>query len=272
MYHGIYVGKKYTRLTVKAYSHVENHHSVWLCECECGNTKLVKGAHLTRGSTKSCGCLSKELATSQAIAAKVDRRKMAKKTYANVIEICTHPASTVTVCDRWQYGADGMTGWQAFFNDVGPKPNNHMLGVVEGAKELNKNTCMWVPKAKESFLTAVKRNNTRWDKQQNKPVQSDVEAWAKRKTKHSTKKQLTYEYILSLVTTTCPLLGVELQYASYTGATPTNYATIDKIDATKGYVEGNVHVVSHRANQIKNNATYSELATVAKNLQKIASK
>ena len=29
----------------------------WLCKCECGNEKTVAGSNLTRGDTKSCGCL-----------------------------------------------------------------------------------------------------------------------------------------------------------------------------------------------------------------------
>ena len=31
--------------------------SVWLCECECGNTTEVINIHLKNGNTKSCGCL-----------------------------------------------------------------------------------------------------------------------------------------------------------------------------------------------------------------------
>lgn len=34
----------------------------WICECECGNTKSINGSSLKKGSTKSCGCLNKELA------------------------------------------------------------------------------------------------------------------------------------------------------------------------------------------------------------------
>lgn len=33
----------------------------WLCECECGNKKIISGNNLKRGVTKSCGCLSKEI-------------------------------------------------------------------------------------------------------------------------------------------------------------------------------------------------------------------
>ena len=29
----------------------------WLCKYECGNEKTVEGTNLTRGNTKSCGCI-----------------------------------------------------------------------------------------------------------------------------------------------------------------------------------------------------------------------
>lgn len=34
----------------------------WNCLCDCGKTTLVVGSVLTRGDTKSCGCLAKKLA------------------------------------------------------------------------------------------------------------------------------------------------------------------------------------------------------------------
>ena len=36
------------------------HHSAWLCQCECGNTKVIDGVSLKAGRTRSCGCLHKE--------------------------------------------------------------------------------------------------------------------------------------------------------------------------------------------------------------------
>lgn len=31
----------------------------WLCQCKCGNKKLIKGKDLRSGRVKSCGCLQK---------------------------------------------------------------------------------------------------------------------------------------------------------------------------------------------------------------------
>ena len=35
----------------------------WLCDCECGQQAIIKGAFLRSGVTASCGCLQKELAS-----------------------------------------------------------------------------------------------------------------------------------------------------------------------------------------------------------------
>ena len=34
----------------------------WLCDCDCGNTNVVRSASLNNGATKSCGCLRNEAA------------------------------------------------------------------------------------------------------------------------------------------------------------------------------------------------------------------
>jgi hypothetical protein len=34
----------------------------WLCECDCGKTKIILGISLRKGLTKSCGCIGKKYA------------------------------------------------------------------------------------------------------------------------------------------------------------------------------------------------------------------
>ena len=36
-------------------------HPKWVCECECGVVKSVRGDHLKSGKTKSCGCIKREV-------------------------------------------------------------------------------------------------------------------------------------------------------------------------------------------------------------------
>lgn len=54
-------GQKFGRLTAVSHSGKNKHnHSLWLCKCDCGNTKIVELSSLTKNRTRSCGCLDKE--------------------------------------------------------------------------------------------------------------------------------------------------------------------------------------------------------------------
>lgn len=60
----------------------------------------------------------------------------------------------------------------------------------------------------------------------------------------------------------CPVLGIKLVYDNK--ARPRdNSPSVGRIDNTKGYIPGNVHVISMRANQLKSDATVEELLKVA---------
>ena len=53
--------KKFGRLTVLTRADSDSHgQAQWLCKCECGNMKIIKGVALRRGTSKSCGCLKSE--------------------------------------------------------------------------------------------------------------------------------------------------------------------------------------------------------------------
>ena len=51
-------GNIYGSLTVMKFSYRENHKSFYECQCNCGNTVVVRSDCLTTGNTKSCGCLN----------------------------------------------------------------------------------------------------------------------------------------------------------------------------------------------------------------------
>ena len=62
----------------------------------------------------------------------------------------------------------------------------------------------------------------------------------------------------------CPVLGLVLhRYPGKRGGGPSS-PTIDRIDPTKGYTKENVHVISKRANMLKNDATPEELVQICK--------
>ena len=61
----------------------------------------------------------------------------------------------------------------------------------------------------------------------------------------------------------CPALGLPLFRAVGNRAQGPNSPTLDRLNPARGYVRGNVLVLSARANQIKSDSTAAELYRVA---------
>lgn len=61
--------------------------------------------------------------------------------------------------------------------------------------------------------------------------------------------------------THCPILGIELDY--FSDGRVENSVSFDRIDPKKGYVSGNVVIVSWRANRIKNDGSADEHQKIA---------
>jgi len=64
----------------------------------------------------------------------------------------------------------------------------------------------------------------------------------------------------------CPILEIPLEKG--VGKVSYTSPTLDKIIPEQGYVKGNIQVISHKANVMKNNATPEELVLFAKWVQR----
>ena len=74
-------------------------------------------------------------------------------------------------------------------------------------------------------------------------------------------------YIRSIVSSHCPVFNIPLEWSLRRGAGPvalSNSPSLDRIVPERGYVKGNVWIISHKANAIKNSATHEELKLVTK--------
>lgn len=63
----------------------------------------------------------------------------------------------------------------------------------------------------------------------------------------------------------CPILGIELIPGGL-GVQTFNSPSLDRIDSSKGYIKGNVRIISLRANMMKNDANLQELEQFCKNI------
>jgi hypothetical protein len=59
------IGKTFGRLTVieRIHKNEPKKRGWWLCQCSCGNQKVIAGNNLVCGVTKSCSCIQKEWAS-----------------------------------------------------------------------------------------------------------------------------------------------------------------------------------------------------------------
>lgn len=105
------VGLHFGRLTVIDFYKTDScGHSLWLCECSCGNQVIVTGTNLKRGVTTSCGCKRNEIA--------VDRLKThgmygtrLYHSWAGMMRRCNNPNDRlyhryggrgISICDEWK--------------------------------------------------------------------------------------------------------------------------------------------------------------------------
>ena len=111
-------GQRFGRLVVIRECGRKNGNVAWLCKCDCGNELVVSGDSLRGWRTLSCGCLSRERATTHGCA-----RKPWYKVYYSMMERCGHWECTsehhrrnyrdrgITVCELWRNSPQDFGDW-----------------------------------------------------------------------------------------------------------------------------------------------------------------
>jgi hypothetical protein len=100
--------------------------------------------------------------------------------------------------------------------------------------------------------------------------------WQSARTR-AARKGLIFEIEISdiVIPTNCPVLGFPLTSGAGKSKGKPKWSaqpdapSLDRIDSRKGYVRGNVWVISWRANAIKNSATPAELIALGRALERL---
>lgn len=104
----------------------------WICRCDCGGTVEVSRSKLLGGSTKSCGCLAREVSarTGRATVTHGMTRTPTYRSWCAMKARCLnvrHPkyrlygGSGVFICQRW------LDSFEDFVADVGERPDGLTL-------------------------------------------------------------------------------------------------------------------------------------------------
>ena len=141
---------------------------------------------------------------------------------------------------------------------------------IEIAKELQL-TKQAISELIHTYIPEFKKSNRKLPKKETRQ-RNDLERIQRQKVtnKRSNALKTGYEWNLDYSDiswpTHCPILGLELDYFAETRKE--NSVSFDRVDTNLGYIKGNVHIISWRANRIKNDGSLEEHKKIVCYLEK----
>lgn len=146
-------GQRFGRLVALRYSDKNDGRMAWVCQCDCGTIKEIRGFMLRQGKSKSCGCLRDEK-----MAAGLHRRhgqygSPAHTSWSAMMQRCYSPndpvyarygGSGISVCERWHK-------FENFFADMGDRPQGKTLDRWPDQKgNYQPGNCRWATPTEQS--------------------------------------------------------------------------------------------------------------------------
>jgi hypothetical protein len=147
------IGKQFGRLQVVRRGVNSRHGAArWDVQCECGVEKTVRSDQLTKGTTVSCGCFARELASARKTTHGMTHT-FEFRAWMAMRRRCTyekHPAyfryggAGIKVCTRWD-------SFEKFLEDMGGCPfSNGSIDRKNNKKGYSPANCRWLPKTQQS--------------------------------------------------------------------------------------------------------------------------
>lgn len=146
------IGRRFGKLVIIEFDHKDKHNlQMYLCRCDCGETKVVRLMSLKCGDTTSCGCKQKDVArltmTGNSYRAKEYKRHrptvisynsmMARCYKSNQLCFKNHGGRGITVCDRWK------DSFANFLEDMGERPEGLELDREDNDGNYEPGNCRW---------------------------------------------------------------------------------------------------------------------------------
>jgi hypothetical protein len=147
-----WIGRRFERLVVIGIGPRKNRTQRLIVRCDCGAEKTVQSGVLTRGNTRSCGCLRREVHTKHGGSIGTPLYF----TWHGLIARCFYPKHASYA----RYGGKGITcpeRWKSFsvfkseiIATIGDRPEGHTLDRIENNKSYALENIRWATPRQQS--------------------------------------------------------------------------------------------------------------------------
>lgn len=144
-------GNVYGRLTVlEEAEKTEYGQSRWLCACECGTQKVIRGCSLVHGESLSCGC--RKLEPNLKNRKHGESNSPVYRVWSSMLSRCQNPnhrayanygGRGIKVCPQWQV-------FENFLADMGKPPEGLSLDRMDNDGNYEPANCRWATRSEQA--------------------------------------------------------------------------------------------------------------------------